>query len=383
MDVEELSDTWMSAKRAWDLARRQQRRRHAAAEPLTDAEASALQRAQADFQAAERRWDQAYRAGITIVTDEREDGALAGLYQRVVAAPLDDTPRLAYAEAVQDADPERTEFIWMQIEQRRLRRDRVNEERQQELSLRTFYLRSDRSAEWAREVRTLVAGYQFFRGFVEAVWLDAATFLARAAELYERAPVLQLYLSGAAPVAEQLFASPYLRRIRGLSLLRCELGDAEAGLIAELALPVRAGMARSRPQSRRRRGRDRPGRLGGPAPARLRRAAGQRHRRPDAPARRRVRRRLGVRRRAAGPVRPPRVAERPLAGRLAARPRPGSPRRPGPAPALTRPRGGPAKWAGQIGPAMSKPLRSWLSSGLAAQYGRPISRRGRNNWQFW
>src|SRR3984957_1091356 len=232
MDVTEISATWMSAKHAWAAARRQQRRRHAAAEPLTDAEASALQRAQADFQAAEQLWDQAYRAGITIVTDEREDGALAGLYQRVVSAPLDDTPRLAYAEAVQDADPERTEFIWMQIEQRRLRRDRSNEERQRELSLRTFYLRSDRSAEWAREVRTLVAGYQFFRGFVEAVWMDAATFLARAAELYERAPVLQLYLSDAAPVAQQLFASPYLRRIRGLSLLRCELGDAEAGLIA-------------------------------------------------------------------------------------------------------------------------------------------------------
>ncbi|HEX5288747.1 MAG TPA: TIGR02996 domain-containing protein [Streptosporangiaceae bacterium] len=232
MDVEELSATWMSAKRAWDRARRQQRRRQAAAEPLTDAEAAALQRAQADFQAAERRWDQAYAAGITIVTDEREDGALAGLYQRVVAAPLDDTPRLAYAEAVQDADPERTEFIWMQIEHRRLRRDRSNEERQRELSLRTAYLRSDRSSEWAREVRTLVAGYQFFRGFVEAVWLDAARFLARAGELYERAPVLQLYLSGAAPVARELFASPHLRRIRGLSLLRCELGDAEAGLIA-------------------------------------------------------------------------------------------------------------------------------------------------------
>jgi uncharacterized protein (TIGR02996 family) len=232
LDVEAFSTTWMSAKRAWDRARRQQRRRHAAAEPLTDAETAALQQAEADFQAAERQWDQAYRAGITIVTDEREDGALAGLYQRVVAAPLDDTPRLAYAEAVQDADPERTEFIWMQIEHRRLRRDRSNEERQREISLRTAYLKADRSPEWAREVRTLVAGYQFFRGFVEAVWLDAATFLACAAELYERAPVLQLYLSGAAPVARELFASPHLRRIRGLSLLRCDLGDAEAALIA-------------------------------------------------------------------------------------------------------------------------------------------------------
>ena len=232
MDVAQMTDTWMAARRAWDLARRQQRRRQAAAEPLTGAEASRLQRAQADFQAAERLWDQACLAGITIVTDEREDGALAGLYQRVVSAPLDDTPRLAYAEAVQDADPERTEFIWMQIEQRRLRRDRSSDERRQELALRSAQLRSDRGTEWAREVRTLVDGYQFYRGFVEAVWLDAAAFLARAPELYERAPVLQLYLSGAGAVAQQLFASPHLRRIRGLGLVRCELGDAEAGLIA-------------------------------------------------------------------------------------------------------------------------------------------------------
>jgi uncharacterized protein (TIGR02996 family) len=232
MDVAELSDTWMAAKRAWDVARRQLRRRQAAAEFMTTDEAGALDRARADFEAAERRWDEAYLAGVTIVTDEREDGALAGLYQRVVTAPLDDTPRLAYAEAAQDADPERTEFIWAQIEERRLRRDRSNSERQRELVLRGHLLRTDRGREWAREVRTLVAGYGFGRGFVEAVWMDAATFLARAAELYERAPVLQLYLSNAAPVAERLFASPQLRRIRGLSLLRCEFGDAEAALIA-------------------------------------------------------------------------------------------------------------------------------------------------------
>jgi uncharacterized protein (TIGR02996 family) len=232
LDVAAISDTWMSAKRAWDRARRQQRRRQAAAEPLTDGEAASLRQAHADFQAAERMWDAARLAGVTIVTDEREDGALAGLYQRVVAAPLDDTPRLAYAEAVQDADPERTEFIWMQIEERRLRRDNRGDPRRQELSLRSFQLKADRGTEWAREVRTLVSGWSFFRGFVEAVWLDAATFLARAAELFDRAPVLQLYLSGAAPVAAQLFASPHLRRIHGLSLLRCELGDAEAGMIA-------------------------------------------------------------------------------------------------------------------------------------------------------
>jgi uncharacterized protein (TIGR02996 family) len=193
---------------------------------------TAAWRARADFQAADRLWDEAYRAGIVVAVDERDDAGLTGLYQQVVSAPLDIAPRLAYAEAVQGADPERADFIRMQIEERRLRREYRDDPRRRELSVRAHQLSMDRGTEWAREVRTLVAGWQFFRGFVEAVWLDAATFLARAPELYRRAPVLQLYLSGVAPVAAQLFASPHLRRIRGLSLIRCELGDAEAALIA-------------------------------------------------------------------------------------------------------------------------------------------------------
>jgi hypothetical protein len=44
MDVEEIQATWILARRAWDLARRQQRRRQAAGEPLTDAEDSSLAR---------------------------------------------------------------------------------------------------------------------------------------------------------------------------------------------------------------------------------------------------------------------------------------------------------------------------------------------------
>lgn len=232
MDGADIQDTWNLAKRAWDLARQQQRRRQAAREPLTDAEASALQRAQADFQTAEQLWDEAYRAGIVIVVDERSDASLARLYQQVVSAPRDNAPRLAYADAVQPADPERADFIRMQIENRRLRGQYRDDPRQRELSVRASQLRMDRGTEWAWEVRTLVTGWQFLRGFVEAVWLDAATFLARAPELYRRAPVLELYLSGVAPVAPRLFASPYLRRIRGLSLIRCDLGDADAEQLA-------------------------------------------------------------------------------------------------------------------------------------------------------
>jgi hypothetical protein len=98
MDVETIQETWILARHAWDLARRQQRRRQAAGEPLTDAEDSSLRRARADFQAAERLWDEAYRAGIVIAVDERDDAGLTGLYQQVVPAPPDNAPRLGDAE---------------------------------------------------------------------------------------------------------------------------------------------------------------------------------------------------------------------------------------------------------------------------------------------
>lgn len=147
MDVETIQETWILARRAWDLARRQQRRRQAAGEPLTDAEDSSLRRARADFQAAERLWDDAYRAGIVIAVDERDGAGLTGLYQQVVSAPPDNAPRLAYAGAVQGADPERADFIQMQIEERRLRREYRDDPRRRELSVRAHQLSLDRTTE--------------------------------------------------------------------------------------------------------------------------------------------------------------------------------------------------------------------------------------------
>ena len=89
-----------------------------------------------------------------------------------------------------------------------------------------------RGREWARSLRNLVGGFGFYRGFVESVKIDATAFVDLAPRLYRLAPVLQLDLSGVAPVAGRLFGSPHLRQIRTLSLLRNELGDAEVELLA-------------------------------------------------------------------------------------------------------------------------------------------------------
>jgi uncharacterized protein (TIGR02996 family) len=233
-DPEELYDEWHAAKQDWDAQRAKQLRWWQAERFPTEAETARLEQARTRFQAAERGWDEAYRSGVTIETDEDPDGTLARLTAAVVADSLADEPRLAYADVVEGRDQERAAAIRMQVELTRRRAGHPARTRQPdgELSWRSHEKTSTRGLEWARSLRNLVSGYGFYRGFVESVRLDAAAFLKVAPRLYRLAPVLQLDLSGVAPVASQLFGSPHLRQIRTLSLLRNELGDAEAELIA-------------------------------------------------------------------------------------------------------------------------------------------------------
>lgn len=155
---------------------------------------------------------------------------LTALLQAVVDAPTDDAPRLAYADAVAASDPERAELIRIQIALAQARRAHTVLD---DGSLgREFALIRAHGEAWAADVKPLVAKWQYLRGFVEVATLDAAAFLAHAAELYRCAPVLHLDLTGAAPVAAPLFSSPHLARIESLKLAGNALGDAEAALLA-------------------------------------------------------------------------------------------------------------------------------------------------------
>jgi hypothetical protein len=233
-DPEDLYDQWMFAQEDWHANRARQLAWWKAERRPTEAETLALEQSRARFQDAERMWDEAFRAGVVIDTDEDPDGTLAPLNAAVVADPLADEPRLAYASAVAARDPERAAVIRMSVElsRRRAGFPARTTDSDGELSWRSHEMSQTRGREWARSLRILVDGFGFYRGFPESVALDAAAFLRLAPRLFRLAPVLQLDLSGVAPVARELFASPHLRQIRTMSLLRNELGDAEAALIA-------------------------------------------------------------------------------------------------------------------------------------------------------
>ena len=243
MDVEDLTRRWRRARRRWDRLNAEQLRLATTAQNPPAGFLDEWGLARAEFEAAEEEWNQAYRMGVVIVVNDEEADAdearLDELHDQVVGSPLDDAPRLAYADSVAATDQERAEFIRLQVRLARLRTEHDHSE-PPDPYIREHALITARGSEWAADVRGLVDKWQYLRGFIDVVWMDAAAFLATAHVLYRRAPVLHLNLTGVRPVADELFVSPHLRRIRSLSMIAEKLGDNAA--IALAGSPHLAGL---------------------------------------------------------------------------------------------------------------------------------------------
>ena len=154
------------------------------------------------------------------------------LLSRIIADPIDDNPRLEYAELVETSGNPRGTFIRMQIAKLRLT--------PQKRSPQWFIAASESSEleaahgeQWAAPVREMKAGYEFERGFVGLVRLTARQFLEQGGRLYSLAPVLHLDITGLGDGADDFFASPLLGRIRSLSINQCRLGDREMRILAD------------------------------------------------------------------------------------------------------------------------------------------------------
>ena len=154
------------------------------------------------------------------------------LHAAILASPDDEDRRLAYADAVAASDIARAELITLQVTLTRWRKEHNNPPNRPAASSRAVELIEKYGPKWAATIDAKVDGWSFVRGFVEMITIDAARFLATAAELYGLAPILHLDLTNVKPVAAQLFASPHLARIQSLQLRQNALGDAEAVLLA-------------------------------------------------------------------------------------------------------------------------------------------------------
>jgi uncharacterized protein (TIGR02996 family) len=150
------------------------------------------------------------------------------LFLAICAQPWEDTPRLAYADWLdENGDPRRAEYIRLEVAiEERIRR-------RQTLSPNQVARRQQLHAferKWMKKLPKLPGvkwEVMFERGFPRNVNTTSATaFLKHAEVIYRSAPVGWLTIrSVSAKTVVELPRSPYLSRLRGLDLRGCRLGD--------------------------------------------------------------------------------------------------------------------------------------------------------------
>jgi uncharacterized protein (TIGR02996 family) len=154
------------------------------------------------------------------------------LWYAVLADPDADDPRQKYAAwcAKQDdeATKKRAEFIDAQL----ALVDVFGDTDTYPLRNLVHTLEHKYGHIWAGEIAELVDDFQYDRGFIELVVLDAARFLDLAQRLFSLAPIRHLDLTGVKPVVEKLFTSPFLAGIRSLRVDGSGLDDKDVKLLA-------------------------------------------------------------------------------------------------------------------------------------------------------
>jgi uncharacterized protein (TIGR02996 family) len=163
------------------------------------------------------------------------------LLAAILAAPDDDTPRLVYADWLDEHDqPERAEFIRVQIA---LAHGSTLALRAREKVLLALY-----KAEWLAPLKTAgeplhgTAHGQFRRGFVEIVWMTALEFVIQAEALFARIPVRELRATKTLSVGfRALLRCPLLARLTGLDFSDRLFGDRD---VWELASSTNVGALR-------------------------------------------------------------------------------------------------------------------------------------------
>ena len=161
------------------------------------------------------------------------------LSQAVLEHPDDDGPRLAYAEWAERQPEEsvRARAAFIRADITILRMDDAAIDRGESYRPEKLFdqLRDRYGLIWAGPIPKMVQDYTFGRGFVEYIRISARGFLDRAAELFAIAPIQHVDLTGVRDVTEELFASPYLSRLRSLGMDRCGLYDIHLQMLAASA----------------------------------------------------------------------------------------------------------------------------------------------------
>jgi uncharacterized protein (TIGR02996 family) len=136
--------------------------------------------------------------------------------QAICDDPADDTPRLVYADWLEErGNPERAEFIRLQIDVAHGRRRAAAREKE---------LLFQYGDAWTAELPELegIRWGDFERGFVESVWaMTSQVFVDHAADIFTATPVRRLVvkrLAGRSPGLTHFYKCRFLKRLTHLDL---------------------------------------------------------------------------------------------------------------------------------------------------------------------
>ncbi len=170
----------------------------------------------------------------------------SAFFQAVLAEPDDDTHRLVFADWLDDhGEPERAEFIRVQCQLARLAEDAPE---RGDLERRERELLAAHVRRWNGPVHRLLSGtplrnqvrarrglirrWEYRRGFIESVRMDAEAFADHADVVFRFGPVRCLRLRNARSVVRRLADCPRLAALTELDLSNGDLSDAEAAALA-------------------------------------------------------------------------------------------------------------------------------------------------------
>jgi uncharacterized protein (TIGR02996 family) len=139
------------------------------------------------------------------------------LLDAILADPDDDSPRLVYADWLDERGNPRGEFIRVQCELARLPK---YDTKRAPIETREQELLNQHGAEWAQPVASIAREYQFHRGFIDTVSIGGRKLLTHGTKLFQASPLqhVKVFRLGSGGSAADLADFEFLTRIRGLTL---------------------------------------------------------------------------------------------------------------------------------------------------------------------
>ena len=144
-------------------------------------------------------------------------------------APDDDTPRLVYADWLEEnGDPDRAEFVRVQCD---LARRGLDDPRYPELAAREYDLLAAHRKEWSKPLRPYSGNFTFERGFADRMTFAMRKFLDHAPAVFALEPVWHAKLREGQALIGELAGCPHVARLRSLSLNTNQMGPARARVL--------------------------------------------------------------------------------------------------------------------------------------------------------